>query len=171
MWFVLVLAGCASSATESAAVPGPSPTVPPVGLDIGNTAPDLALEDLRGEMVRLSDYGGQPVMINFWAVWCGYCRIELPEMQSMYETYQDRGFTILAVDVKEDASDVADFVQELGLTFPILLDTQGEGTRSYRVRGLPTSYFVNQDGVIIGKQVGPVDEGWIEYHLIEAGVE
>ena len=98
--FVLVLTGCASSATEAVMVPGPPPTAPPVGLDVGNMAPDLALENLSGETVRLSDFVGQPVMINFWAVWCGFCRIELPEMQSVYEAYHDQGFAILAVDVQ-----------------------------------------------------------------------
>lgn len=170
MLFALVLAGCAPAATEAVTIPGPSSTAPLVGLDVGNMAPDLALENLSGETIRLSDLFGQPVMINFWAVWCGFCRIELPEMQSVYEAYQDQGFTILAVDVQEEASDVADFVQKLGLTFPILLDAQGEITRSFRVRGLPTSYFVDQNGVIIGKQVGPVDEAWMKRYLAQTGV-
>jgi peroxiredoxin len=169
--FVLVLAGCIPPTTESVTNSEPSPAAPPVGLDIGNRAPDLALQDLSGETVRLSDYAGQPVMINFWAVWCGFCRVELPEMQSVYESYQDQGFAILAVDVQEEASHVADFAEELGLTFPILLDTQGEGTRSYRIRGLPTSYFVDRNGVIIGKQVGPVDEAWMKRYLAQTGVE
>jgi len=110
-------------------------------------------------------------MINFWAVWCGFCRIELPEMQEVYEAYRDQGFVILAVDVQEERSEVKPFVDELGLTFPVLLDSKGEVSRSYRIRGLPTSYFVDQNGVIMGRELGPIDEKWIVRYLVEAGVK
>lgn len=146
-------------------------TVPPVGVTVGRRAPELQLENLAGEQVRLSDLRGRPVMINFWAAWCGFCRIELPEMQEVYESYRDQGFTILAVDVQDDRTEVKSFVEELGLTFPVLLDSRGEVSRSYRIRGLPTSYFVDQDGVIIGRELGPVDKGWMIEHLAMAGIE
>ena len=146
-------------------------TVPPVGVTVGRLAPELQLENLAGEQVRLSDLRGRPVMINFWAAWCGFCRIELPEMQEVYESYRDQGFTILAVDVQDDRTEVKSFVEELGLTFPVLLDSRGEVSRSYRIRGLPTSYFVDQDGVIIGRELGPVDKGWMIEHLAMAGIE
>ena len=146
-------------------------TVPPVGVTVGRLAPELQLENLAGEQVRLSDLRGRPVMINFWAAWCGFCRIELPEMQEVYESYRDQGFTILAVDVQDERAEVQSFVEELGLTFPVLLDSRGEVSRSYRIRGLPTSYFVDQDGVIIGRELGPVDKGWMIEHLAMAGIE
>jgi peroxiredoxin len=149
----------------------PTPTLPAVGVTVGALAPDLALQDLAGETVHLSDYRGQAVLINFWAVWCTYCRVELPEMQDVYDAYQERGFVILAVDVQDDAADVQAYADELGLAFPVLLDPKAEITRSYRVRGLPTSYFVDQNGVIIGRQLGPIDEAWMEQHLDQAGVQ
>jgi peroxiredoxin len=142
-----------------------------VGVKVGNTAPDLRLANLEGKEVSLSDLRGQPVLVNFWAVWCGFCRVELPEMQEVYEAYKDKGFVILAVDVQEEKPPVQDFVNELGLTFPVLLDTKGEVTRSYRVRGLPTSYFVDPNGVIVGVQVGPIDEAWMKKYLAQVGVK
>ena len=167
---LVALVGCAAT-PDQAAGPTPVPTAPPVGVKVGNTAPDLRLANLEGKEVRLGDLRGQPVLVNFWAVWCGFCRVELPEMQAVYEAYNDKGFVILAVDVQEEKPLVQDFVNELGLTFPVLLDTKGEVTRSYRVRGLPTSYFVDPNGVIVGVQVGPIDEAWMKEHLAQVGVK
>lgn len=166
---LLSMAGCARGEETAANVVTAGP--PPVGVELGHVAPALTLQDLAGEDVSLEAYRGRPVLINFWAVWCGFCRIELPEMQAVYDAYRDRGFVILAVDVAEPREEVAPFVDELELTFPVLLDKETEVARSYRVRGLPTSYFLDQDGVIIGKQLGPIDEAWIEGYLAEAGIE
>ena len=159
------ITGCASTAGGD-----PAPATPPVGLRVGNTAPDFTLKSLEGDTVSLSDYRGQPILVNFWATWCGPCVIELPEMQETYETYRERGFVILAVDVQEGASRVQSFVDARGLTFPVLLDAEGQVAHSYRIRGLPTSYFVHSDGTILGTQIGPVDRAWIEVYLTKAGV-
>jgi peroxiredoxin len=163
---LVALSGCGGDRD-----PDPTPTPPPVGVTVGARAPDLALQDLAGETVRLSDYRGQPVLINFWAVWCTFCRVELPEMQAVYDAYQEQGFVILAVDVMDAGSEVQEYADELELTFPILLDLEAEVIRSYRVRGLPTSYFVDQDGVIMGRQLGPIDAAWMERYLAQAGVQ
>ena len=144
---------------------------PPVGLRVGDTAPDFALESLQGETLRLSDMRGQVVMINFWAVWCGYCRIELPAMQAVYQVYQDEGFVVLAVDVQESKDVVKAFVEDAGLTFPILLDQRAKVTSMYRIRGLPTSIFVDPNGVIAAVHLGPVNEQIIQEYMAEAGVE
>jgi peroxiredoxin len=168
---VLIVSGCARAAAGQDREVVASPTVPPIGVTVGMRAPELELQTLDGGTVRLSDLRGQPVMINFWAVWCGFCRTELPEMQQVFEAYRDQGFTILAVDVQEDRSVVEPFAGELGLTFPVLLDSRAEVSRSYRVRGLPTSYFVDQNGVIIGRELGAIDEEWIVNYLAQAGVE
>jgi peroxiredoxin len=92
-------------------------------------------------------------------------------MQEVYEAYRDQGFVILAVDVQEERSVVQPFVDDLGLTFPILLDSKGDVARSYRIRGLPTSYFVDQHGVIVGRELGPVDKEWMIEHLAKTGIE
>ncbi|MFL7809215.1 MAG: TlpA family protein disulfide reductase [Anaerolineae bacterium] len=167
----LIVSGCARAAIGQEQEAVASPTMPPIGVTVGMRAPDLELRTLDGDTIRLSDLRGQPVMINFWAVWCGFCRTELPEMQQAFEAYRDQGFTILAVDVQEDRSVVAPLVDELGLAFPVLLDSEAEVSRSYRVRGLPTSYFVDQNGVIIGRELGAIDKAWIETYLAQAGVE
>ena len=166
----VALVGCVAT-PEQTTEPTPVPTAPSVGVKVGNTAPNLALADLEGTEMSLAGFAGQPVMINFWAVWCGFCRVELPEMQRVYEAYKDKGLVILAVDVQEEKLLVQEFADQLGLTFPVLLDTKGEVTRSYRVRGLPTSYFIDQNGVILDVQVGPVDAAWMENNLAQVGVE
>jgi peroxiredoxin len=169
--FVLIVSGCARAAAGPDQDAVVSPSVPPVGVTVGMRAPDLELRALDGGTIRLSDLRGQPVMINFWAVWCGFCRTELPEMQQVFEAYRDRGFIILAIDVQEDRSVVKPFVDELGLAFPVLLDSEAEVSRSYRVRGLPTSYFVDQNGVIIGRELGAIDEAWMVNYLAQAGIK
>ncbi len=152
------------------ALPSPTPheTLPPVGLRVGNTAPDFVLASLDGEQVRLSDLRGNVVLLNFWAVWCGFCRVEMPEMQRAYERYRDDGFVVLAVDVMEDADLVREFVRNAEVTFPVLLDQQGEVTGRYLVRGLPTSFFIDRRGVIMGVQLGMVDEKVIKGYLSKA---
>jgi thiol-disulfide isomerase/thioredoxin len=110
-------------------------------------------------------------MVNFMATWCGFCLIEMPEMLDAYRAHRDQGFVILAIDVREDPARVREFADELGLTFPVLLDTDGSVTQRYQVRGLPTSYFIDRDGIIIGSRVGPVDAPWIDEHLAQTGIE
>jgi len=117
---------------------------------VGQMAPDFALEDLEGRTWMLRQLQGRPIMINFWATWCKPCRVEMPLMQQAYEKYQDQGFLVLAVNIRTDRGRdaVESFVEELGLTFPILLDSEGRVEDLYRVRAYPTSFFVNRDGVI-----------------------
>jgi len=168
---LLVATGCSTATPTTEPEVGADPTTPPIGLAVGFTAPELTLTDLEGQEIRLSELRGKPVLVNFWAVWCGFCRIELPEMQEVYQEHKDDGFVILAIDVQEDPDQVKAFVDELGLTFPIIIDDTGVTTRAYRVRGLPTSYFVGPDGIILGKQIGPIDRQWMKDHLALAGVE
>jgi len=118
---ILITTGCTTPAPEAA----PTPTRPPIGLAPGYVAPELTLTDLEGKTVRLSDLRGQPVLINFWAMWCTFCRIELPEMEEVYQEHKNNGFVILAIDVQEEPAQVQAFVDELGLTFPIFIDAQG----------------------------------------------
>ncbi len=144
--------------------PAPPPDVP-VGPDPGNAAPDFSLPLLDGGTLALNELRGKPAIINFWATWCPPCRRELPALQAAYETYGDRiGF--VAVDVKEQPEQVAGFVNELGITFPIALD--GDGAVSgvaYKVRGIPTTVFVDSKGVVSARHVGPLDEATINSYL------
>lgn len=116
----------------------------------GFLAPDFTLRSLDGQTVSLAELRGQAVLVNVWASWCAPCRAEMPAMQRVYEEYKDRGLVILAVNstVQDSPANVESFVAELGLAFPILLDTDGTATRLYRVIALPYSFFIGRDGVI-----------------------
>ena len=127
----------------------------------GFLAPDFTLNTIDGEIIKLSNLRGQAVLINLWATWCPPCRAEMPDMQHAYEHYNEQGFSILAINAtnQDSLSAVKDFVSEHELSFPILLDTQGDVSRLYQLRSLPTSFFVDSEGiiqeVIIG---GPMSE-------------
>jgi cytochrome c biogenesis protein CcmG/thiol:disulfide interchange protein DsbE len=116
----------------------------------GFLAPNFTLQDASGRSVQLADLRGRPVLVNIWASWCGPCKAEMPALQRLYQNYQARGFEILAVNsTSQDSRENAlTFAQNLGLTFPILFDTQGEVARLYQAPSLPSSFFVDKDGMI-----------------------
>ncbi|MBI4770918.1 MAG: TlpA family protein disulfide reductase [Chloroflexi bacterium] len=139
--------------------------------EAGAPAPDFALQRLDGRQVRLSDYRGNPLLINFWATWCGPCRVEMPAIQSRYQQYAvSHGFKVLAVDFDEPAPDVAAFTQNLGLTFDVLLDPGARVQDLYRVRAYPTSFFVDRAGVIRAVQIGLMNEAQLDDYLRQIGV-
>lgn len=120
----------------------------------GQPAPDFTLQAADGSTYRLSELHGRPVMINFWASWCGPCKDEMPAIEEAYRANKDSGFIVLAVNVEESAGKVEPFVAKLQLTFPVLLDRSGAVAARYRVRSLPTTVFVRPDGVIDGMREG-----------------
>lgn len=139
-----------------------------IGWSVGSQAPEIELKDLKDDTMRLSDLRGKPVLINFWATWCGPCRVEMPIMEKKYRAHKDtQGFVILAVDVKDDAGvdAVRTFLAELSLTFPVLLDSEGNAGTAYNVLGLPTSFFIDRRGVIRASRVGLMSEQYIEEQL------
>lgn len=117
-----------------------------VGLEIGNTPPDFELKTLAGDTVKLSDYKGKKVMLNFWATWCPPCKAEMPDMEKFYEGNKDR-VEILAVNM-DTTNDVKGFANEYGITFPILLDEKNEVNRDYGIVSIPTTFFIDENGVI-----------------------
>ena len=147
--------------SESAAASSESTTAPQKGF----LAPDMDLMTLDGDQIRLSDLRGQPVLINFWASWCGPCRAEMPHFQAAYEAHADEGLVVLAVNQMEAPGTAASFAKEFGLTFPVLLDSRGDVSEIYKVRGFPTSFFVDVDGVIRYLFTGPMTGGLIESKL------
>ena len=130
----------------------------------GETAPDFTLIDLEGQPVSLSDWQGRPVLINFWATWCGPCEVEMPAVQAAYEAHQEDGLVVLAVAVEDTAENVERFFAKHDLTFQPLMD-DGVVSRAYRVPGLPTSFFVNADGQITAVHIGMLNESKIEEYL------
>ncbi|MDV2683080.1 redoxin domain-containing protein [Alkalihalophilus lindianensis] len=127
-------------------------------LEQTDLAPNFTLDSLTGERMSLTDFKGTPVMINFWASWCPPCRAEMPDMESFY---QEADVVILAVNQTGSESSVQaveSFTEELGLTFPILLDEKGEAAALYNVQPLPTSVFVNREGEVHHVQVGAMNK-------------
>ena len=90
------------------------------------------------------------VLLNFWATWCPPCREEIPELMKLQETYQDRAFTVLGIDVGESAAKVSSFVKKEGINYPIVLDSNSEVTEGYGVVGIPTSFLIRSDGKVLG---------------------
>ncbi len=128
----------------------------------GFLAPDFELQDIQGQAVRLSDLRGKPVLLNFWASWCPPCQAEMPDMQKVYDSYAARGFVVLAVNTtyQDSQSEAARFAQAHALTFPILLDQTGDASHRYEIRSMPTSFFIDRQGIIQTVVVGgPMSEG------------
>jgi len=126
-------------------------------VDPPEEAEDFTLKTLKGGTVGLKDYRGRLIFLNFWATWCGPCRAEMPSMQRLWEEFKEEDFVILAIDIQEESKLVSSFMNERGLSFPVLLDEKGKVARSYGIRGIPTTFFLNPEGEIIGKAVGARD--------------
>jgi len=124
--------------------------------EVGHPAPDFALPTLAGKTVRLVDFRGQKaVLINFWATWCAPCRLEMPTMEKGYQKYKGKGLEILAVSVDAGPkSAVKNFMDELGLTFPALLDPDMKVFQLYRLFAIPASFLIDKQGIIRFKELG-----------------
>lgn len=161
-----VLSTAAPGATETAEI---GTVVSRIAPEIGAQAPDFALRDLEGNEVRLSDYRGKTVLLTFWATWCGPCRLEMPTFEDRYQELKDDGFTVLGLNYDEPVEDVSAFRDELGLSFPLLLDPGGSVQRLYRIRGYPSSIFVDDQGVVRIVHIGLITEGQLRDYLVELG--
>jgi len=109
-------------------------------------APDFTLKSNQGKNLRLEDYRGQVVMMNFWASWCGPCRQEMPLMDDLFKQYQKMGFTILAVNVDEDTRDAEKFLRSVPVSFPVLYDNESRISELYDVDAMPTTVMIDRDG-------------------------
>jgi peroxiredoxin len=119
-------------------------------------APKFALPDLAGKMVSLADFKGKVVLLNIWATWCPPCVAEMPSMETLYQELKDEDFEIIAVSIDESGSDVvAPFMKKHKLSFPALTDTQGTTKNLYQTTGVPESFIIDKDGIIVEKVIGP----------------
>jgi thiol-disulfide isomerase/thioredoxin len=139
----VVLAGCKSQtppAPESTAVP-------------------TAVGTFTSE--TLEQYSGKIVVLNFWAIWCGPCRSEMPDLEAVYQEYRDSGVVVVGVNVTESSEDILAYAQKLNLTFPLLRDAEAEGTSTYSVRALPTTFFIDREGQVRHRQLGAMKKLFI----------
>ena len=134
----------------------------------GFLAPDFTLKTATGETYTLSELKGQAVLVNMWATWCPPCEAEMPAIEKMYNEYKDQGFVVLAVNstFQDNPLDIAPFTEEHNLTFPILLDETSDTSRAYQVRSLPSSYFINRQGIITEVVIGgPMSEALLRERI------
>lgn len=125
----------------------------------GFPAPDFALKDINGRTYRLADLRGKIVFLNLWATWCPPCRMEMPSMERLHRRLQGTDFIMLAVSEDEDGSTaVRPFVDQMGLTFPVLLDQDGVLPARYGVTGYPETFVIDRGGRVIQHTIGP--ENW-----------
>lgn len=139
-------------------------------LVVGKQAPDFTLQSLDGVQVSLSQFRGQPVVINFWASWCLPCREEMPELVRAYEAHKGEGLIILGLNLtySDSLPDIEAFASEFKISFPILLDEDGTvAGRLYQIPGVPTTIFINRDGTIQRIQVGQMSGEQIEQFVAE----
>jgi thiol-disulfide isomerase/thioredoxin len=115
---------------------------------------DFTVTLLDGKTQSLSDYRGKAVFLNFWATWCPPCQAEMPSMETLYQRYRDRGLEFLAVDLGESGSEVTAFLEDRNLSFPAGLDGTGQIGALYGIRGIPTTFIIDKEGLIIATVVG-----------------
>ncbi len=134
----------------------------------GNSAPDFSLQDLTGFHYSLSDMQGRVVVLNFWASWCTPCQAEMPAFQRVFDSYDPQKVVILGVNVtiQDKINNVLEFVEEKQLTFPILLDESGTVTTAYAIYAMPTTFFIDKEGVIQKVIMGgPIPEAVIRAEI------
>jgi peroxiredoxin len=168
----LTLAGCsagpepttASREPGTAATPKPAaPTAAPahapagaarVGANPGNMAPDFALKDASGRTVKLSDFKGKVVVLDFWATWCPPCRQEIPGFVALHSQYKDQGVEVVGVTFDDGWEPVKPFVQNYGINYTVVMGDQDVAKRFGNINGIPTTFVIDRDGVIRKKHVG-----------------
>ncbi|HLV08708.1 MAG TPA: TlpA disulfide reductase family protein [Halanaerobiales bacterium] len=126
----------------------------PVGTEIGERAPDFSLDLINRKQLTLSELRGKIVFLNFWATWCPPCQAEMPDIQKLHNEHEN--ISILGINVQENKATVSEYMMSNRYSFPVVLDNKGEVSRKYLVRGIPTTYILDENGVIIARHIGPL---------------
>lgn len=127
-------------------------------LQLGIEVPNFVFPDINGKEVSLADHKGKVVLLNVWATWCPPCRQEMPSMQRLYEKFKGESFEILAVSIDSAGREaVAPFMREMNLTFPALLDPRETIMSLYGITGVPESFIIDKDGILVKKIIGPIN--------------
>ncbi len=133
---------------------------------VGEPAPDFALKSASGENLRLSEYRGEVVMINFWATWCGPCRQEMPLLDELYDRYQRVGFRLLGVNIDDDRQQAMQMVKELDVSFPVLFDSEKDVSKRYQVQAMPVTVLLDRSGKVRYVHHG-YQPGYEQHYLTE----
>lgn len=173
---VVVLAGAAllttyqgnSDATKSAVQQDPSQAAPRAM--VGYHAPAFALQTLEdSKTVSLDELKGKPVILNFWASWCGPCRSETPDLQATYEKYQDKAeFYAINLSSQDDLNSAKEFLSQLGITIPVLKDADGKTQSAYKIISVPTTLVLDRDGIVKERREGALTKVQMEGMLQRA---
>lgn len=135
----------------------------------GKVAPDFELVSLDGKRVKLSDFRGKAVLLNFWATWCSPCKVEMPWFVDLQKKYGNDGLVVLGVAMDDsDSSKIAQFASEMGVNYPVLLGTDKVSEEYGDVEYLPTSFYIDREGKFVGKGVGLLARGEIEANIQKA---
>ena len=154
--------------TESTEAPAQSTEAPAQSTDTPdeptNPAPDFTVVDKDGNEVKLSEMRGKPVVVNFWATWCGYCKLEMPDFDEMYKKYgEDVHFMMVNMtDASETVQVAKKYIDKEGYSFPVYFDTKSQAAHAYGVSSLPASYFIDAKGNLVAHAIGAIDAATIE---------
>lgn len=132
----------------------------------GKPAPDFALKSTTGENLRLSEFRGDVVMVNFWATWCGPCRQEMPILDELYDRYQKVGFQLIGVNIDDDPRRAIEMLESLGVSFPVVFDDRKEVSEQYQVQAMPVTLLIDRDGIVRYTHFG-YKPGYEDYYLDE----
>lgn len=165
----MLLPGCKANGAEQTQ---PTETTQPVetteATEPENLAPDFTVEDMEGNLVKLSDFRGTPVVLNFWASWCGPCKAEMPEFEEAYHAYGDQ-VQFMMVDLVSGRSETKAMglavIEEAGYTFPVFFDANQEASAAYGINAIPMSIFIDANGAIVNQQVGMISAEALEENI------
>ena len=136
---------------------------------VNNPAKDFELENMEGEKIRLSDYRGHVVVMNYWATWCGPCISEMPVFQKLFDQHNPE-LVVIGIDNQETVEEIRPYIDELNITYEILLDKDAQVHVDYQVFGLPTTIIVDQNGIIKVNHIGIMSEKQLKGYLKQLGV-
>ena len=163
MLFVGIMTSGCSPAQPAANQTTPTTNVSqppvPIGINVGNQAIDFQVKSLNGTSVKLSDFRGKPVLLNFWATWCGPCRSEVPYLQQIYDTYSANGLVMMPVEVGENSTAIKDFMTSLNITLPVLSDPDKTVAKAYSITAIPTTLLIDKNGIIRAIKIGVMNKG------------
>ncbi len=167
LWRILLVAVLGSAWIYVSRVPADevNPTGRPPAAQAGHPAPEFTLETADGIPISLKDFRGTPIVLNFWASWCGPCRAEMPAFQRIAESHAGE-IMFIGVNTQDQVDRMLAFAEEVGVTYPLPIDTTNAVTATYRVSAFPTTYFIDSDGVITDMVFGGMDQALLEAKVL-----